>query len=71
MTPKDVISLLLGIIGCCIYGYFEHIDLGINNNILTMNQSVKVFFSYLNHWTLMLTLLLFIVYVCLKNQNQE
>lgn len=71
MPPKDIIALLLGVIGCCLYGYIDHIVNGISNNILSVDHSVKDFFSYLSHWTLLLLLLLFCIYIWFNNQNQE
>lgn|GEM_PF-5802328 len=62
----DIIALLLGVIGCCLFAYFSHIQTGINNNLISINHSVKDFFSYLMHWTLVMSILLTIMYVFLK-----
>lgn len=70
MNPKGKIDFLIGLICCCVYGYMDHIHSGIHNNLLSVDRSVRDFFLYLNHWTLLVSLILLAIYFLSNNQNQ-
>lgn len=70
-NDKDLISFLVNLIGCCAYGYMIHIQSGISNDLLSVNQSVKDFVLYLNNWNLVSVLILLMVYLWLKDQDQK
>lgn len=42
---KELLSIFM-------LAYMKHVEEGVKNNILSLDQSVKMFFGYLFHWSL-------------------